>query len=178
MKLRPVTIILLAAALAGLVVTAQARVWRQTTERFESARSVLAITALHAQEMMELTSTRQQISRGQRPTADVIALVNSVLAEAGIPNRHLKGLTPESDGILPTSSGISTQALGKQTLRLTLQQLTLPDLGAFLAQWNASGNLWTPTHIELTHRRGGSAPTDQDQYDITLRISAIYLADA
>jgi hypothetical protein len=61
----------------------------------------------------------------------------------------------------------------RQALAISLGRLTIPQLGEFLAQWNAAQRLWTPTRIELTHVRDTTGP---GLYDAKTLMTAIYLA--
>lgn len=147
-----------------------------------AAQDSLERLSQDAKELLELGSRQEQISLQQRPAQDVIALVNAVLAEIGLPARHLRSLTPESDGALDAgSAGASGHAdeakIRRQSLRLTLENLNVRDLGAFLARWRSSQSVWTATRIELTHVRSAAstASLDENRYDASILISALYL---
>lgn len=134
-----------------------------------------------AGELLDLRSRQERISLQQRPPQDVIALVNAVLAEIGLPAKHLRSLTPESDGTLDGNAGSpeARQAnIRRQSLRLTLENLNVQDLGAFLTRWRRAQTIWTVTRIELTHVRPGvgtGGTAEDNRYDASILISALYL---
>ncbi len=121
-----------------------------------------------AQQIIRLRSKQQRIAEHKRPEQDVIARVNTTLAEAGIPPERFGGLRPESDAALTNT------AYRRQSVRITLDELSIIELGAFLDQWSQAQQLWTPTRIELTHARSRQ---DSDRYDAAILITATYLAD-
>ena len=102
-----------------------------------------------------------------------------MLAQIGIPTQRLKGLSPESDSpISSTSSSIQIPQLRRQSLRLTLESMSVAEIGAFLSAWHESQPMWTPSRIELLHSRGGTTnPNNTNQYDVTVLLSALYVAD-
>ncbi len=121
-----------------------------------------------AQQIVQLRSKQQRIAEHKRPEQDVIARVNATLAEAGIPPERFGGLRPESDGALPDS------AYRRQSVRISLDDLSITDLGAFLSQWSRTQQLWTPTRLELSHAR---SKIDDDRYNVVILITATYLAN-
>ncbi len=133
-----------------------------------AAESSLEHVARDAGRVLELRESRQTVAEQKRPEQDVIARVNAVLAEAGLGERHFGGLRPESDSALPGS------ACRRQTLRIALRQLGLPELGAFLERWAASQELWTPVRVELSHVR---TEAREGRYDVVLLVAATYLAE-
>ncbi len=132
-----------------------------------SAISSLERVAHDAGRVLELRASRQTVAEQKRPEQDVIARVNAVLSEAGLEERHFGGLRPESDSAVPGS------AHRRQTLRITLRQLGLPELGAFLERWAASQELWTPTRLELSRAQ---TQADPGRYDVSILIAATYIA--
>ncbi len=132
-----------------------------------SAVSSLERVAHDAGRVLALRASRQTVAEQKRPEQDVIARVNAVLSEAGLAERHFGGLRPESDSAVPGS------AHRRQTLRITLRQLGLAELGAFLERWAASQELWTPTRLELSRAQ---TQADPGRYDVSILIAATYIA--
>jgi hypothetical protein len=141
----------------------------------DAREGALAEVERETQRLLELRAREDVVASARRPPQDVIALVNAALREAGIPADRFKNLEPESD--VPTGNG-----LRRQTLRLLLEQVSLPQLGQFLQQWRARQGLWTPTSVELTHRLAGGAAADQaekdDRFDVRVVVAATYFPDA
>jgi len=129
----------------------------------------------NARQVLVLRAKEQRIALHQKPPKDVIALVNSVLAESGLERERFKALTPQSDGPVGNNAGgAQSEMYRRQTLSLSLQSMTAAGLGRFLETWRSNQAIWTPTQIELTHRRGRQA--DSNQYDVTIVLSALYVA--
>ncbi len=121
-----------------------------------------------AQQIIRLRSKQQRIAEHKRPEQDVIARVNATLAEAGIPPERFGGLRPESDAAL------SDSAYRRQSVRISLDELSIVQLGTFLGQWSRIQQLWTPTRLELSHAR---SKIDDDRYNVVILITATYLAN-
>ena len=131
------------------------------------ARS-LQQTGADLAELADLQTQREVVAAAKRPTNDVIAQVNAVLRDAGIPTARLKALEPEAD--VPLAGRYRSQ-----TLRFALERLSLPEIGSFLAAWRAAETVWTPRAIELTH---AAAPDGSSLgYDTRIVIAATYLSD-
>lgn len=168
------------AAVLGVWVVALGLPLVISTNRLGTARSQLAGTrsslvriADSAQRIVDLRGVQERIAEHKRPEQDVIARVSAALAQAGIAPEHFGGLRPESDAAL-TGTGHTGIAYRRQSVRVSLNDLSIAQLGAFLSQWSATQRLWTPTRIELTHARSRRG---SDRYDATILITATYLAD-
>lgn len=149
-------------------------------------------------EIYSLQNSNQQIAWGQRPTEDVLAQVNTALAESGIPAKHLRGIGEETDVALPsmqhTSGNNSSQieSLRRQTLTITLTDMNMAQLGEYFNHWHTIQDLWTINRIEMNHQQKQQQPqgsnrntsnnsdsnNSSDSYTVRLQISVIYLADS
>ena len=164
--------LLLAAVLVG-------KRYAAVDARCEAAMREYERAVANARQIMALRVKQQRIARRQKPPKDVIAQVNSVLAEAGLPRDRFRALTPQSDAPVVGSSGTVSgegDLYRRQTLSLSLQSMTAGELGRFLTQWRDSQAIWTPTQIELSHRRRGRGDHEQNSYDVTVVLSALYVA--
>lgn len=158
-----------AAFLAAALLAEGRRFLTASREHVHAAASLAAVRedagAVHRLRALRATSSLQE-----KPQNDVIALVNEVMATAGVPACHFAGLQPEGEGRrLP-----GAEALFQQTVRLTLNDVALPDLGEFLAGLVTAQSLWTPTSLELVHTRQKDGP--QDVYDVQVVLAALYHA--
>ena len=161
----------LGAALACGLFVVVLRVNALAAAREDVARELQSLeqTASDLREWSELKTQREVVSAAKRPTQDVIAQVNAVLRDAGVPTERLKGLEPESDVAL-------AGRYRTQTIRLALEGVTLREVGSFLAAWRAAKTVWTPRSIELTQvvdKDGASSGLDA-----RLVIAATYLSNA
>lgn len=163
-------------ATAALAVAVSARRLASASARLDSAQAVYAAVEHDAREVLELRSRQQVIQLRQRPTQDVIAQVNAVLADAGVPASRFKSLTPESESaVSPATANASDKAnVKQQSLRLALENLSLAELGGFVNQWSQTQQTWTVTRLELAHVRSASS----SNYDVTFVLTALYLADS
>ncbi len=85
-----------------------------------------------------------------------------------------------ADRALPGASGSAITYM-EQSVQVTLTELAPPQVGEFLSTWSANEPLWTPTRIELSHdrganRRGRGTSDDLDRYDMTVLMTATYVA--
>jgi hypothetical protein len=169
---------IVAGVIALSLVCAAVSAHRLGNTRAEYDRGIAAVnkTVSTAREILELRSHQERIALRQRPAQDVIAQVNAALVEAGIPTSHFKGLNPESEGAVePSAPGTGAgTAYRKQSLRLMLESISMPELGGFLAQWRNAQRVWIVTRIELNHVRGQAA--DEDRYDVGILLTALYIA--
>ncbi|MBX3360295.1 MAG: hypothetical protein KF912_10405 [Phycisphaeraceae bacterium] len=78
------------------------------------------------------------------PTPSLATRVSSVLSAAGLSQSNLAGLSPESTA-LRSDAGTAL----RRRATLTLQLLTLRDLGRFVAEWKAREPAWAVTSIDL-----------------------------
>jgi hypothetical protein len=169
----PAILLALVAAVLSLPVALSARRLSERQCDLYAAKSQLLTTAADAERVIELRSRQQRVAEQRRPEQDVISRVNAVLDAVQIPAAHFGGLQPETDAALP-GTGRGGPEYRQQSLRISLRQLKTSELGAFLGEWRATQELWTPTRIELTHARSAQAP---DLYDVVLLVTATYITD-
>jgi hypothetical protein len=144
--------------------TAANHQWQKTHNELTSARSSVA-------RVLELRSRQQTVAEQKRPDQDVIARINAVLAEAGIPTSSLAGVTPESD----TELAGGKSSLRCQSVRISLKELTVEQIGDLLAYWTERQPLWIPTRIELVHVKSADEQ-HAGLYAMNVLLSATYVA--
>jgi len=173
MTRRGITLVAVAlVAVGAFTVALRAMALAQAEGDVAAERDALDRTAADLREWASLRDERAVVAETKRPTQDVIAQVNAVLRDAGIPTERLKNLEPEADVAL-------AGRYRTQTLRFSLEHLSLRDVGSFLAAWRAAKTVWTPRSLELTHvnsaadKDGGSLG-----FDARVVIAATYLSDA
>jgi len=156
------------AAIGVFVGTLRARALLDAQEAVAAEARALQQTCADLLELAELRSQREVVAAAKRPTNDVIAQVNAVLRDAGIPTARLKALEPEAD--VPLAGRYRSQ-----TLRFALERLSLPEVGSLLSTWRAAETVWIPRSIELTH--AASPDGSSLGYDTRIVIAATYLSD-
>lgn len=142
------------------------------------AEVALEQTVRDAVEVLELRLREERIAARPRPQEHLIAQVNVVLAEVGIPSRQLRSVQPESDTAVTLENSETSRVAGENGLRrqsvaISLQQLTVAALGDLLLRWREAHPTWTTSRIELLKHRGDSAAT----FDVTIVVSATYLGE-
>lgn len=126
--------------------------YRAARLRADTATRLLATTASMADEVIRLRAQRPAASVGKRPEPGVYGQVADALVEAGLPTDALVSLTPDADSTIGTDEDGATYK--RQTLRLTLERLTLPQTGRFLAAWKKCQPEWTIASLQLTPMSG------------------------
>ena len=175
---RSAILLLLVLAAAMLILVINSRRLTAAENELDAARKSLNAAMTDAREILQLRAQRQRIAHAEHPTQDVIARINSVIAEAGLPSRCFKSLTPSSNTVINNAGGSASDGTIKyrrQSLRLSLEDLEPPELGRFLTRWRSTQPLWTITSIELAHQR--SRNRTDGRYDITIILTALYVAD-
>jgi hypothetical protein len=145
--------------------------WRHADRLRESAAEALAAADRDLAEIASLRARRESSGVHAQPAQDLIARVNSVLADAHLPLESFRGQSPESDSPLP-EVGPSAR---RQSVRVNFKGWTPVQLGEFLSRWERDQPLWRPVRLELTHAREHA---DQSRYDIRLTLSAVYTVTA
>lgn len=177
MNVRSMITAVLIAAAALLPPALAARHLRDARAGAEAAQSLLDSAQQQAREILNLRAAEQRIAVQKRPQEHVLAQVNAVLADAGVPSRKLQGVRPEADQALAgPASGADASRFRRQSISISFQQMEVAEFGRFLANWREAGLIWIPSRIELTKHRGRAGA--DDLYDITLVISAVYLTDS
>src|SRR5262245_65398581 len=157
-------------AVAAFVVALRASALTRAREEADREQVALEQTSADLREWAELKVAREVVAAVKRPTQDVIAQVNAVLRDAGVPTERLKNLEPEAD--VPVGGRYRTQ-----TIRLSLEKVALRDVGSFLAAWRAAKTAWTPRSIELTQV---ATPDGKESQGLEARVvlAATYLSAA
>ncbi len=172
----PILLAIIVAALS-LPIAISAQRMADAEGQLTIAHASLKTADMQRRQIIDLRDRTQVVAERKRPEHDVIARVNAALAEVGIPSRHFGAVTSEGDSPITRGAGAggaNAGGLRRQSLRIALRDLPVPQLGAFLAEWNRTQPLWTPTRIELTHVRASAANTAR--YDAVLIITATYVA--
>lgn len=143
----PVSCIALAAAL-GLSATTyplvrSLRASGHATAAVIDRDRIVADTA----EIALLHARRPSISAGKRPHPNVFARLTAALVEAGLPAAILRDAAPGEDAPLALDTD---RRYRRQNMRVTLDPVTLPQLGLFLDTWRRRQPEWTTTTIQLT----------------------------
>ena len=149
-----------------LAVSVQAQRIRSAESEVTGAEVRLASLIEDARVVLRHRAADPTAAEQERPTSDVIALVNRTLTAAGLPTSRFSGCAPEGDVAVPGSD-----RLRRQSVRLQLEPLTVPELGAFLSSLRDETSLWSESSIELSHRSG-----PDDAFSVAIVLTAHYHA--
>jgi len=103
----------------------------------------LAVVSADAREIASMRAAAPAEARRKRPTPGLATRIADVVSKAGLPQSALQNLSPE------TESAAGTSGLRKQAARITLDGLTLPELGRFLQEWRVAEPVWTMATIDI-----------------------------
>lgn len=166
--------VLAAAAVTGACVAA----WRANTAS-DAARVSSASAGSFADRLVEIQRLRpkpQTALLASKPTESVSTSVRAALAAAGVPEASLRSLNPGSDEAVVGEPGTDGKehAYHRQSVAVTVLPIASPQLGRFLAAWQAVEPAWVVTRIELSHQ-GLEA---ESAFEARLTLTTTYLASS
>lgn len=162
-------LILLALAVFTLAAaTVQTARWRAVSADRHAAARTLQAAASEAGELQRLRTASETRIFGEPPAEDLIDRINRTLASVGLPPTVAGNIVREADRAVPGAP----PAQRRRDMRLELRPISPPDLGRFLAAWNADNPAWTARQITL--RKSTDRRADPGAYHATLTLSAEY----
>jgi hypothetical protein len=145
------------------------RYWAARSDANVSLRQLQRVTD-NAREIASLRSAAPPESRCQRPPPGLASRVADVVSKAGLPQSSLQSLSPE------TETQVGGTDLRRQVAKMTLDGLTLPQLGRFLQEWRAAEPAWTVAAIDITpaSTRGRGTPAGDRPLRAVLTIETAF----
>jgi hypothetical protein len=134
----------------------------------------LSLVSADAREVAAIHAAAPPESRRHKPPAGLATHVADVISRSGLTQSTLQNLSPE------TESGLGATGLRKETAKLTLEPLTLAELGRFLQEWRAAEPIWTVASIDITPTptpTRGRAATDRPLRAV-IGIETVFANDA
>ncbi|GMV25103.1 MAG: hypothetical protein AMXMBFR58_11340 [Phycisphaerae bacterium] len=122
-----------------------------------AARDLYLATSSQLTELATLRAARPGFAASDAPSEDLTRRVSRVISAAGLASSVLSNVSPDSDQ--PAGSAKSpggTPLYLRRSARLTLDGVTLPQLGRFLEAWRAAEPGWIVTSIDLSAASGTS----------------------
>ena len=174
---KPILVGLLLAILATPLAVSVHRLRAADAERHR-AEARLAQAGTDAERIHVLRARTERVADRKRPDQDIIARVNTVLRDVGLPEQRFNGVQQVGDEVLPGQSDRRV-VYRRQSVRVSLR-LTMPELGRFLAQWTASQALWTPARIELMAADGRSTAVSRSgppTFEVTIVLTTTFLGE-
>jgi hypothetical protein len=119
------------------------------------AQERLAAVRADASEVLALRAApAPAIAAGKRPEPGITGHISDTLIAAGLPVGSLTSLQPDADSPFVMESAPPGAAYRRQSVRITLEPLTLRSLGAFLAEWRQAHPEWSTASLQFTPLRG------------------------
>lgn len=159
---------ILTTALAGIQLTR----WNKARAHHAAADRLVHAAASDATELTRLRTAAETRIFGEPPAEDFIDRVNRTLASIGLPPATASNITREADrGV---TGSVTNQR--RRDMRIELRPISPPDLGRFLAAWNAENPAWSARQITL--RKNNDRRATPEDYHATLTLSAEYTQSA
>ncbi len=149
--------------------------------RAHAARTTALKQYAHARtlvvELNSLRTAQEVVALGPRPEAGLLDILSMSIVTAGISQTALHNLTPESESPVGTLAGAR---YFRQRARLTLADITLPDLGRWLTEWRRTAKAWTVTSIDITPAKPTSSlrHTEPPRLRASIILEALYVVES
>lgn len=169
---RSIAILALLALLASSLAAAQLTRWNTARAHLAAADRLVHAAASDAAELARLRTAAETRIFGEPPAEDFIDRVNRTLATIGLTPSIASNITREAD------RGVAGPATDqrRRDMRIELRPISPPDLGRFLAAWNADNPAWSARQITL--RKNNDRRATPEDYHATLTLSAEYTQTA
>ena len=165
-------IVVCAASIASMVVFGL-RAQHASIEASSASQRLTGAEAM-ATRVLTLRAQQQVVLAGEPPRGAVSEAMGDALRAVGCPSRVLRNVTPGPAQALPRTDG---PARMRQSTRVTLQPIGLPDLGALLERWRIDQPVWIVSRIDVTPEAvGRGRAAGSDRFSVTLELTATYLA--
>lgn len=135
-----------------------------------TAGARLELVADQTRELSQLRAQAPPELLRERPAPGLTARIAGVVAVAGLPQSALQNVTPELETLVTTVRGGKYR---RMTVRMTLEPVTLPELGRVLSEWRSAEPLWTVSSIDLSPG-SGAASGSQKRLRAALVIETIF----
>ena len=138
---------------------------RYINSRADAALSLRQLRAVNAdtREIAALRAAAPPESRRHRPPPGLATRVADAVSKAGLTQSAVQSVSPEVE----SSAGAS--GLRKEAAKITLDGLTLPELGRFLQQWRTDQPVWTVISIDMTPTATKPRPNPGQSLDRPLK---------
>ncbi len=130
--------------IAGPVLALESLRYADLRDEVARAEASIEILADDARDVVSMRAVAPSSEWKARPTADLIAVVNRTLEADGIATSAFQSLSPEGSRVDAEDRGTRIQSV-----RLVLGDLSLADLGRFLARWRREQPQWSIDRIDL-----------------------------
>jgi hypothetical protein len=169
---RSVAIFAVLAVCACSLTAVQLTRWKDAHAEHAAAGRLAHNAAADSTELARLRAAAETRIFGEPPAEDFVDRVNRTLAAIGLPPATASNITREADrGVAGTATDQR-----RRDMRIELRPISPPDLGRFLAAWNANNPAWSARQITL--RKHNDRRASPEDYHATLTLSAEYTQTA
>lgn len=125
----------------------------------------LALVAQQASDLSALRASAPAWMLRSRPPTGLTPRITAALTASGLPASSVSSVSPEAE----SSVGDPDLKAHRSRAALTLDGVTLPQLGAFLQAWREREPQWTVSNLDLAPQ-GGQAKAESTGRDLPLRV--------
>jgi len=144
--------LVLAVLIACVILGWSTRTYLGARAEADTATTFHTSISTQAQRLDQLRNSAPTESRRLPPPPGLASLIAATVSTAGLAHSSLQTVTPEVE--TPAAGG----AFRKTAARVTLDQITLPELGRWLDEWRKAEPAWVVSSIDLSptaaHRKG------------------------
>lgn len=173
MTLRPPITIGLTLAMCGLLLIASGRRLVDATTHARTARERLQTVQADLEELARLRALVARAQLGEPPGEDLLARVRAALDRAGVAPDRLQRLSRRGDSPVGHAGGQASAIYRTRSELLSLDRVTLSQVGRFLEEWRRTEPLWTVSMIDMTESRGRGA--EPGSYTVQLTLTTTYV---
>ncbi|MHC5027475.1 MAG: hypothetical protein ACYTGR_12040 [Planctomycetota bacterium] len=171
MTMRPSILVVLLVAVLGFGVMVEAR--RVAAAEAEVARQLSALigTRETIASIERHEGLRQTVEERRHPENDLGERVLDALASADVDEARFQGVSALGDQTLPDAGDRIERR--RQLASMSLDQMTVAEVGRFLAAWRGANTAWHADGLDVRHTTGAGSAA---RFTMTMRVSAIYIA--
>jgi len=150
-------------AAVTLLIVAGVRTARAYAAASESRRELITVTHQAAELSTLRRGTRDFPARPAGGGGGLAVKVSAAMSRAGFTNSNLQSLAPEAAAAITGEAGAK---LLRERATLTLTNLSLPQVGTFLAAWRTAEPDWVISGIDLSPMSAGPASSTRNHTTI------------
>jgi hypothetical protein len=133
-----------------------AQVYARARGGAERTEARLVAAARAGAELMELRRAAPPELRRGAPEPGIAARLGEAVARAGVPRGAVRAVTPEAE----TRVGGEGAGLRRAAARVTLEPVTVPQLGRVLQEWRTAEPSWRVAGLDLAALAGKASGPD------------------
>lgn len=174
-------------ALAGVVLLAsvicvlQITSWIRAEAVLLESRASLSVMQGVAAEIKSLRKHPPLIGERPMPSERFVGMASEVAAQAALSPNAIKSVEAEQESAATTNIVGTGASFRRQSVRVALDAISLPELGSFLGSWRGLHPSWTSTRIDLSPMplpsTNGRGATSVQKWNVRLAFTNVYLPE-